>query len=91
MQETTIFTICQITLYEPHSYKGGDKMKKQYLIDLDGDERTITLVPKFGYLSLPVGTVMYSIDGERVIVGEDEIDQTPIAEGYLKYGILEGD
>lgn len=89
MKETITSTICQIILLERHSYKGGDKMKKQYLIDLDGDERTITLVPKFGYLSLPVGTIMYSIDGERVVVGEDEIDQTPIAEGYLAYGILE--
>lgn len=89
MKETITSTICQIILLEPHFYKGGDKMKKQYFIDLDGDERTITLVPKFGYLTMPVGTVLYSIDGERVVVGEDEIDQTPLMDGYLKYGILE--
>ena len=62
-------------------------MKKLLTIEIDGEERTIALVPKFGYLSLLVGTVMYSIDGERVVVGEDEIDLTPIADGYLKYGI----
>lgn len=58
-------------------------------IEIDGEERTITLVPKFGYLSLPIGTEMYSLNGERVVVGEDEIDQTIIADGYLAYGILE--
>jgi hypothetical protein len=66
-------------------------MKKPYVIEIDGEERIINLVPKFGYLSLPVGTVMYSIDGERVIVGEDEVDQTPIMDGYLGYGTLEDD
>jgi hypothetical protein len=65
-------------------------MRKEVPITLeDGKEYSLALVTKYGYLSLPVGTVMFSIDGERVVVGEDEIDQTPIADGYLKYGILE--
>jgi hypothetical protein len=65
-------------------------MKKTVPITLeDGLERSLSLITRFGYLSLPVGTVMFSIDGERVVVGENEIDQTPIADGYLKYGILE--
>jgi len=64
-------------------------MRKEVPITLeDGIERTLILVPKFGYLSLPIGTVMYSIDGERVVVGEDEIDQRTYIDGYLKYGIL---
>lgn len=64
-------------------------MKQLWKVEIEGQERTIALVPKFGYLSLPIGTVMYSTEGERVIVGEDEIDQAPIVAGYLKYGILE--
>jgi hypothetical protein len=65
-------------------------MRKEVPIVLeDGIERTLALVTKYGYLSLPVGTVMFSIDGERVVIGEDEIDQTPVMDGYLKYGILE--
>jgi hypothetical protein len=63
-------------------------MKQPWKVEIDGQERTIYLVPKFGYLSLPVGTVMYSILGERVVVGEDYIDMDT-RNGYLAYGILE--
>jgi hypothetical protein len=64
-------------------------VKKTIIIALDGEERTITLVPKFGYLSLPIGTVLYAVDGERVVVGEDELDMEYELDGYLQYGVLE--
>jgi len=63
-------------------------MKKLITIEVDGEERDIALVPLFGYRSLPVGTIMYSLNGERVVVGEDEIDQTNIGDGYIGYGII---
>jgi hypothetical protein len=63
-------------------------MKQPWKVEIDGQERTIHLVSKFGYLSLPIGTIMYSINGERVVVGEDEIDMDT-RNGYLGYGILE--
>ena len=59
-----------------------------WAIMLNGEERIINLVPKSSYLGLPIGTVLYSVDGERVVVGEDEIDMTA-PNGYLGYGILE--
>lgn len=66
-------------------------MKKIVQIEVDGIERAAALVTKFGYLSLPIGTKMYSLDGRLAIVGEDEVDQEELIEGYLKYGILEED
>lgn len=64
-------------------------MKKLWKVEINGQERIIALVSKFGYLSLPVGTVMYSLNGEKFIVGEDEPDQNYHLEGYIPYGILE--
>jgi len=63
-------------------------MKKTWTVEIDGEEKTLSLVTKYGYLSLPVGTVMYSLLGDRVVIGEDEIDQRML-DGYLNYGILE--
>ncbi|MFA5559314.1 MAG: hypothetical protein WDA59_07705 [Methanofastidiosum sp.] len=62
-------------------------MKKPWLIEIDGEEKTMYLIPKSAYLSLPVGTEIYSLEGEKFVIGEDEIDMTA-TEGYLDYGIL---
>lgn len=62
-------------------------MKKPWLVEVDGEEKTMYLLPKSSYLSLPIGTKIYSLEGEEFIVGEDEIDMTA-TDGYLEYGML---
>jgi len=64
-------------------------MKQPWTIEIDGEERTIYLVPKSGYLSLPLGTELYSIDGEKVIVGEIDLSNVKLMNGYLPYGVLD--
>jgi len=62
-------------------------MKKPWLIEIDGEEKTMYLLPKSAYLSLPIGTEIYSLEGEKFVVGEDEIDLSD-TDGYLDYGVI---